>query len=197
MREITQKDILPMAEYAKIRQEKRQSILPHKRRRRLAVGPYATLHFEDFETMWLQIHEMLYIEKGGPEQIADELRAYNPLIPKGQELIATLMFEIPDAKQRADILAQLGGVEDTLYMEINGEKIFAVPDGDVERTTPGGKTSSVHFLHFPFSVSAIRDFAHGDSPIRIGFTHPGYEHIARLTEEVRKALVPDFDPSYL
>lgn len=197
MREITEKDILPMEEYAKIRQQKRHSIVPHKRRRRVAVGPYATLHFEDFETMWLQVHEMLYIEKGGPDQIADELRAYNPLIPKGQELIATLMFEIPDAKQRAEILGRLGGVEETLYLDVNGDKIFSQPEGDVERTTAGGKTSSVHFLHFLFSPDAIRNFARNDVPVRVGFTHPDYEHMARLPEEVRKALVQDFDPSYL
>ena len=109
--EITRADIMDMAEYAKIRAAKRKELVGVKKNRRVPIGPYATFYFESYETMWLQIHEMLYIEKGGENQIPDELAAYNPLIPKGRELVATLMFEIDDETLRKSILGRLGGVE--------------------------------------------------------------------------------------
>src|SRR6185437_1915776 len=99
-RRITRADIMPLADYTRERAERRRRITEVKRKRRVAVGPFATFYFENYETMWQQIHEMLYIEKGGEEQIEDELRAYNPLIPQGNELVATVMFEIDDAVRR-------------------------------------------------------------------------------------------------
>jgi len=112
--EITRGDLMPIPEYARVRKDRRQALVAAKRNRRLHVGPYATFHFENYDSMWHQVHEMLYIEKGGEAQIEDELRAYNPLIPNGRELIATVMFEIDDEKQRRNFLAKLGGVEVTL-----------------------------------------------------------------------------------
>src|SRR5690606_12633858 len=97
-----------------------------------------------------QIQEMLYIERGGDAQLTDELAAYNPLIPQGRELVATFMIEIEDEARRRRILAKLGGIEKTITLEIDGAAIQAVPEADQERTTATGKTSSVHFLHFPF-----------------------------------------------
>ncbi|HYE50604.1 MAG TPA: DUF3501 family protein, partial [Azospirillaceae bacterium] len=159
-REITRADILPMAEYAKVRAARRKELVEVKRNRRVAVGPYATFYFENYDTMWLQIHEMLYIERGGEEQIADELSAYNPLVPKGAELVATVMFEIDDPVRRKTVLGKLGGVEDTFFLELGGERVTGTPEEDVDRTSASGKASSVQFVHFhlnPAQVQAFRE----------------------------------------
>ncbi|MGB1547591.1 MAG: DUF3501 family protein [Alphaproteobacteria bacterium] len=191
--EITREDILPMEEYEKIRQERRQGISAIKKNRRISVGPYATFYFENFDTMWWQVHEMLYIEKGGEDQIADELAAYNPLIPKGSELVATLMFEIENPEKRAQFLATLGGVENTITLHVGKEEIKAVPEADVERSTEGGKASSVHFLHFPFTPSAIAAFQDPETEILLGIRHAGYAHMASMPDNVHAALLQDFD----
>jgi len=164
-----------------------------KKTRRLAVGPDAMFSFECYETMWHQIHEMLYIEKGGEDQIADELAAYNPLVPKGDNLVATLMFEIDDADRRARVLARLGGVENTVTLSVDGETIRAVPEGDVERSTAAGRTSSVHFLRFPFTRPQIEKFARPGADVTLGVGHENYGHMARLPEAVRAALAGDFN----
>ena len=98
-RQLTRADILPLEDYVKVRRERRREITELKRRRRVEIGPFATFYFENFATMWQQVQEMLYIEKGGEAQIADELEAYNPLIPQGSELVATVMFEIDDPRR--------------------------------------------------------------------------------------------------
>src|SRR5438552_1919217 len=123
-RQLTRDDIMPLDEYVKIRRGKRRGITELKRHRRVEIGPFATFYFENFATMWQQVHEMLYIEKGGEDQIADELAAYNPLIPQGAELVATVMFEIEDPDRRARELARLGGIEHRAFIEVNGERIF-------------------------------------------------------------------------
>ncbi|TNE36462.1 MAG: DUF3501 family protein, partial [Alphaproteobacteria bacterium] len=161
--------------------------------RRLSLGPDATLYFESYDTMWFQIHEMLYIEKGGEEQIADELTAYNPLIPNGSELVATMMFEIDDEVRRARVLYGLTDVELKTYVDVGGEKIFAVPEQDVERTSPDGKTSSVHFLHFPLSASQKESFKVAGTDVIIGCEHSNYPHMVRLSEESRAELAKDLD----
>ncbi len=157
---ITTADILPMSDYAKIRKEKRAALIPAKKLRRVEVGPYATFYFESYETMWLQVHEMLFIEKGGPEQAADEIAAYNPLIPQGRELVATMMIEIDDPLRRENVLKRLGGIEAHAFIEIQGPggatRIHGVPTDDAERTTPDGKTSSVHFFRFPSPTATWR-----------------------------------------
>ncbi len=111
--EITRDDILPMADYARERKGRRRALTEVKQHRRLEVGPVCSFYFENYETMWNQVHEMLFIEKGGEAQIADQLSAYNPLIPKGRELVATVMLEIDDPVRRGALLAKLGGVEET------------------------------------------------------------------------------------
>ncbi len=141
--ELTRDDILDMDAYNAVRDERRPAILETKRKRRLQVGPHATFYFECFDTMWYQIQEMLRIEKGGEEQLADELEAYSPLVPKGDELVATVMFEIPDADQRARILGGLGGVEETITLDIGDESIAAEAEQDMDRTSAAGKASSV------------------------------------------------------
>ena len=119
-RAITRADILPMDVYARERKALRQSVMAVKRNRRIEVGPFATFHFENYQTMWHQVHEMLLIEKGGAAQIEDELSAYNPLVPKGRELVATILLEIEDPARRARELAKLGGIEHRMFLEIAG-----------------------------------------------------------------------------
>ncbi len=156
--EITRADIMDMAAYGEIRRARREEISAIKKGRRVEVGPFATFYFENYDTMWYQIHEMLHIEKGGEAQIADELGAYNPLIPDGGELVTTLMFEIEDEDRRARELGRLGGVEGSVSLSVGGETIGAVAETDVERSKPDGRTSSVHFLHFPFTPAQVAGF---------------------------------------
>jgi hypothetical protein len=190
--EITRADILSLEEFAKIRKEKRQALVGIKKNRRLEVGPVATFYFENYDTMWWQIHEMLFIEKGGDEQIKDELSAYNPLIPKGRELVATIMFEIDEPVRRANFLARLGGVEETVFMEFAGERIEGVPETDVDRTSEEGKASSVQFVHFPFTDAQAAKFAETGTQVVVGFGHPQYAHMAIMPENVRTSLATDF-----
>ena len=191
--EITRDDLMPVDEFAKIRKQRRGEVSAIKRARRVEVGPFATFYFENYDTMWWQIHEMLFIEKGGDAQVEDELRAYNPLIPNGHELVCTLMLEIPDAERRARVLNTLGGIEETITLDLGGESIAAVPESDVERTTEEGKTSSVHFLHFPFTPAQIAAFRGAGAGARIAIAHENYGHIAAIPETVRAALAGDFD----
>ncbi len=199
--ELTRDDVIAMADYAHERKERRRALVEAKRHRRLAVGPDCTFYFENYETMWNQVHEMLFIEKGGEDQIADELRAYNPLVPKGRELVATVMFEIDEPARRAALLAKLGGVEETVFLRLGGETIRGVPEADVERTSAAGKASSVQFIHFPFTGEQVVTFrqagatggATGGAEIVVGFTHAEYAHMTVLPEPVRQALAEDFD----
>ena len=193
-RDILPSDIMEMAAYGKIRTAKRSEVSALKRVRRLAVGPYATFYFENYDTMWMQIHEMLFVERGGEEQISGELEAYNPLIPKGKELITTLMFEIPDAERRARELAQLGGVEETIRLELGDHKIAVEAlEDDVERTTEDGKTSAVHFLRFRLTDAEIEKFRDPSVRAVISLNHANYGHMAVIPENVRSALSEDFD----
>jgi hypothetical protein len=190
--EITPQDIMPMEAYVAQRSELRKRIVALKKPRRIDVGPYATFYFENYETMLQQIQEMLYIEKGGDEQIADELAAYNPMIPQGKELTVTLMFEIDDPARRGSILRRLTDVELTAYIEVAGEKVFAVPEQEVERTASDGKTSSVHFLHFPFPDHLIEAFCSGEGQVILGIGHENYAHMTILSADTRASLGADF-----
>ena len=160
-KEIQKEDIMPLDIYTKQRRELRKNIVEFKKYRRISLGPYATFYFESYETMLAQVQEMLYIEKGGDEQLKDELTAYNPLIPNGKELIATLMFEIDNPVSRAAFLSKVGGIENTVFMKINGDFIKAVPEEDVDRTSADGKASSVQFIHFKLSDHQIENFRSG------------------------------------
>ena len=190
--EITRHDILPMEQYAVERPDRRKRLTALKKNRRVEVGPFATFYFESFDTMLHQIHEMLYIEKGGEEQIAGELEAYNPLIPNGQELVATLMFEIDDPVRRATVLARLGGVEETVSISFDGEKVIGRPEDDLDRTTADGKASSVQFIHFPFTAAQIEKFKVPETQVILGFDHAEYGHMTVMREPVREALAKDF-----
>ena len=189
-RKITQDDLLSDRDYAVRRAQLRKEAIALKKHRRVEVGPFATLYFENYQTMWLQVMEMLRIEKGGAEQAAGELDAYNPLIPQGDELIATLMLEIEDANRRNATLLTLGGIEETVFMEIDGARIAATPTEYDDRTTADGKTSSVHWLRFKLAPEQIARFKTGRVVIGIG--HRNYGHMAVLNDETRAALAKDF-----
>ena len=192
-RVLTRDDILPMADYGKSRRERRQAISELKKRRRVEVGPFATFYFENYQTMWQQVHEMLFVEKGGEAQIADELEAYNPMIPQGEELVATVMLEINDPTRRTTILARLGGIENHVFIEMDGERIAGKPDSSRENTSPDGKASSVQFVWFPFTKQQIERFKAPGTRAVIGFDHANYAHMAVMPEPVRAALSEDFD----
>lgn len=191
--ELVAGDILPPGEYAKVRAERRRKMVELKRRRRVEVGPFVTFYFECYETMWHQVHEMLFIEKGGPEQIPGELEAYNPLVPKGDELIATIMIEIEDPVRRKQVLAGLGGIEETATISFAGEVIKGAPETDQDRTTPEGKASSVQFVHFRFTPAQIAKFTAAGTQVILGLAHVNYGHMAVISEAVRAELARDFD----
>ena len=191
-REIQKEDIMPLDVYTKNRKELRKNIINFKKDRRIALGPYATFYFESYETMLAQVQEMLYIEKGGEEQLKDELIAYNPLIPNGKELIATLMFEIDNPVSRAAFLGKVGGIEDMVFMKVDGEVVKAVPENDVDRTSAEGKASSVQFIHFKLKDKQISKF-NNSSEIEIGINHKEYSHTTQLNEDTIKSLSADFN----
>ena len=192
-REIQKSDIMPLDAYIKDRKELRKNIVNFKKNRRVALGPYATFYFESYETMLAQVQEMLYIEKGGDEQLHDELIAYNPLIPNGKELTATLMFEIDNPISRAAFLGKVGGIEEKVFMKLNGELIKAVPEEDVDRTSAEGKASSVQFIHFNFTDEQIQKFKSNSVNIEIGMDHEQYSHTTKLSQENIKSLLADFN----
>jgi hypothetical protein len=192
LRQITPADLIPDADYARERRERRLALLPVKRLRRVELGPICTVLFETYETMLFQVQEMLLTEKGGAEQVPDELAAYNPLIPQGSELVATVMFEIDDEVRREATLARLGGVEDSFFLQVGAERAPGVPEGDVERTRDDGKTSSVHFLRFPLTSDQIARFRDPATQILVGCAHEAYSHLAGLTPATRAELAKDF-----
>lgn len=191
--EITRADLLPLSVYEKERKERRKKMAALKAHRRMEVGPFATFYFESYDTMLHQVHEMLAIERGGDEQVQSELDAYNPLVPKGRELICTLMFEIEDPARRARELSRLGGVEHRIEMSVAGTRVSAQQVEPEERTRDDGKTSSVHFLRFVFPPAAIAAFKQPGAEVVVSFSHPNYAHMARMPEPVRAALATDFD----
>jgi len=191
-RRITQADILSTGEYDQQRKSLKANLIPMKKLRRIEVGPFATFYFENYATMWLQVQEMLRIEKGGEEQIPGELAAYNPLIPQGEELIATMMLEIEDEKRRNAVLLTLGGIEESVFLEIAGDTIRAIPTEYDDRTTADGKTSSVHWLRFKLTQEQIGRFRNGSERVVLGVSHPNYGHMAVLSAESRAALAKDF-----
>ena len=192
-REIQKQDIMPLDVYIKNRKELRKNIVSFKKDRRIALGPYANFYFECYETMLAQVQEMLYIEKGGDEQLKDELAAYNPLIPNGKELIATLMFEIDNPVSRSIFLSKVGGIEEKVFIRIDGMKIKAIPEKDVDRTSTEGKASSVQFIHFKFTDEQIQKFKSNNSDIEIGIDHKEYSHFTKLSAVNISSLSVDFN----
>ena len=191
-KQIEKEDLIPADVYANSRKQIRKDLIEFKKNRRIALGPYATFYFESFETMLAQVQEMLYIEKGGDEQLKDELNAYNPLVPKGNELTATLMFEIDNPISRAAFLGKVGGIEEKIFMKIDGEIIKAVPEEDVDRTSVDGKASSVQFIHFKFNDNQVIKFKSANVNIDLGIDHKDYSHTTKLNTDNIKSLLEDF-----
>lgn len=190
---VEKSDLIASEIYAKDRKQIRKELVNYKKNRRISIGPYATFYFENFKTMLAQIQEMLHIEKGGDEQLKDELNAYNSLIPNGKELIATLMFEIDNPVIRADFLGKVGGIEEKIFIKIGDQKIMAIPETDVDRTSAEGKASSVQFLHFNFSEEQIKNFKKNDIKIIIGIDHTLYNHTTQISNDQKNSLVKDFN----
>jgi len=190
---IQKEDIMPLDVYTQQRKELRKKIVEFKKDRRIPLGPYATFYFESYETMLAQVQEMLYIEKGGDEQLKDELTAYNPLVPNGKELTATLMFEIDNPVSRAAFLGKVGGIENHVFLKVDGDLIKAVPEEDVDRTSAEGKASSVQFIHFKFNDSQIKKFQSNSIKIEIGIDHKEYSHSTKLSLQTVKSLSADFN----
>jgi len=191
-REILKEDIIPLDVYTKNRKKLRKNIVNFKKDRRIALGPYATFYFESYETMLAQVQEMLYIEKGGDEQLKDELIAYNPLIPNGKELTATLMFEIDNPVSRAVFLGKVGGIEEKVFIKIDGESIKAIPEEDVDRTSAEGKASSVQFIHFKLNDEQIQKFKSDSVDVEIVIDHKEYSHTTKLSTANLSSLSADF-----
>ena len=192
-REIQKQDIMPLDVYIKNRKKLRKNIVGFKKDRRIALGPYATFYFENYETMLAQVQEMLYIEKGGDAQLKDELEAYNPLIPNGKELTATLMFEIDNPVSRSAFLSKVGGIEEKVFIKIDGEIAKAVPEKDVDRTSADGKASSVQFIHFELTDKQIQKFKSKNIDIELGIDHKEYSHTTKLSLENINSLSVDFN----
>jgi len=193
MSHLTPEDLYSLEEYAKIRGDFRARVMEHKQNRKVHVGANATLYFEDRLTMQYQIQEMLRIERiFEQEGIADELAAYNPLIPDGSNWKATFMVEFPEAEERRQALAKLIGIEDKVWVQVRGQdKVFAVADEDLEREDET-KTSSVHFLRFeldPEMVAALK----GGADLSVGIDHPNYEQAVTVDEAARASLAQDLD----
>jgi hypothetical protein len=193
MRHLTCADILSAEKFAANRAEFRRRLIPVKKKRRVEVGPFATFYFENYDTMWLQVQEMLHIEKGGEAQIEGELETYNPLIPQGRELIATLMLEIEDSVRRGGLLLTLAGIEDCVSMDVAGLRVRATPTEYEDRTTPDGKTSSVHWVRFSFAPDEIVRFRSGEGRVVLEIDHPNYGHMAVISVDARIELAKDFE----
>ena len=190
---ITESDVIDIDSYIKDRDSIKKKIKQYKNNRRVHVGPHATFYFESFDTMLYQVQEMLYIERGGREQLKDELKAYNPLIPTGTSLVVTLMFEIDNPNVRKEFLNSIGGIEKNTFIQVCNHKIYSRAEDDTDRTNEEGKASSVHFLHFDFDESQIKLFSDMSSEVSLGFDHENYHHISILSSSTKTSLVEDFD----
>jgi hypothetical protein len=188
-RTIAPADLLPLAAYERVRKATKQEAIARKRLTRLHVGPHATAIFETWDSMWLQVMEMLRIEKGGAAQVADEIAAYDPMVPKGRELTCTLLFEVEDAARRDAFLRTIGGVERHVFLQLGGERIPARAEGDLARTRErDNKASAVHFLHFDFTPAQVAAWRGGEGQAMLGIDHPNYGHAAMIGAEARAYL---------
>jgi hypothetical protein len=192
LKKLTAEDLMPLERYARERPAFRQKVLEHKRTRQLAVGPNTTWLFEDRLTIQYQVQEMLRTERiFEPEGIAQELEAYNPLIPDGRNWKVTLLVEFPDPEERRRALEQLRGVEDRAWVRVHGhEPVYAIADEDLDRENEV-KTSSVHFLRFELPEQAVESLR-GGAALAVGIDHPYYRHsLEAVAEPVRASLVKD------
>ena len=185
-------DIISNDEYGNIRSLKRREMIEFKKFRRLDVGPVASLYFESRDTMIYQIQEMAYVEKITREELDEELASYNPLVPNGRELTATMMIEIDDPLRRKNFLSRLGGVEEKVKIVIGDIEIYADSEKDIDRTTSDGKASAVHFLHFKFDDELVAAFNNKENIIQVGIDHEAYGHLSIVSDRVREELSKEF-----
>ena len=194
MDKLTRADLFSLERYHEVRAEFRDRVLAHKRDRQVAVGPNATLYFEDRLTIQYQVQEMLRVERiFEADAIEEELAAYNPLIPDGANLKATFMVEYADPDERRRMLGRLVGIEDRVWMEAGPDRIFAIADEDLDRATED-KTSAVHFLRFELP-GRMRSALGNGAPMRFGIDHREYRHERTLAGDSRAALIADLDPA--
>ncbi len=190
---LSRSDLWSLEEYATKRPEYRKQVMEHKKHRQVALGPNATLYFEDRLTIQYQIQEMLRIEKVfEADGIADELEAYNPLIPDGSNWKATFMVEYEDPEIRAAQLAKMIGIEDLVWVQVEGfDKVWSISNEDLERTT-AEKTSSVHFMRFELNADMVAALKSG-AALGIGVEHSVYSYQAEISDETRDSLTNDLD----
>lgn len=192
MQPLTRQDLFSLEQYAERRGALRREVLAHKRNRHIALGDHLRLLFEDRLSIHYQIQEMLRVERiFEARAIQDELDAYNPLIPDGDNLKATMLIEYADERARREALGRLKGIEDCVYMWAGGKKVFAFADEDLERGNDS-KTASVHFLRFQFDAKALAALR-GDGRLVMGVNHPQYNAETLTTSEQSRALLADFD----
>ncbi len=194
MKNLTRDDLFSLEEYANKRQDYRASVLEHKKNRQVALGENATLYFEDRMTIQYQIQEMLRIEKiFEADGINEELSAYNPLIPEGKNLKATFMIEYSDAEERQRVLETLGGIEEKVWIQVEGfDKVYAIADEDMDRNRDE-KTSAVHFMRFEFSDEMIAALKSGKA-LSMGIDYEGFmQKVSPIDSNTQQALVNDFE----
>jgi Protein of unknown function (DUF3501) len=194
MHPLTRADLYSLEDYDAARPEFRKQVMAHKRQRKLVLGPHMTLHFEDRLTIQYQVQEMLRVERIFKAQdIEEELDAYNPLIPDGSNWKATMMVEYADVEERKRALATLIGIEDRVWVRVDGlSPVYAIADEDLDRETDE-KTSAVHFLRFDLSPEMALMAKEG-APVSVGVDHAGYSHVLDpVPEEVRASLASDLD----
>ena len=192
MKKLSRDDLYPLEKYAELRPGFRTQVMAHKQNRRVAIGPNATLYFEDRITVQYQIQEMLRIERiFEAEGINDELAAYNPLIPDGHNWKATFMVEFPDAEERRVALKRLKGVEKKVWARVVGfEPVCPLADEDMEREDEE-KTSSVHFLRFDLTPGMVKAVRQG-AAVAMGIGHPAYTHqVDPIAAATRDSLARD------
>ena len=189
---IEKSDILSRDEYKSKRKSLREKMVLRKKFRRVDIGPYVTMYFENKDTIIHQINEMVYIENGGEEQINDEILAYESLIPDGQELVATVMIEIDSPIKRAEFLAKMGGFEEQISIKVGDQLIKGSAELDGDRTTADGKASSVQFVHFEFDGNAVEIIKNHMDNVTISINHENYKHSSILNIDTVKELVKDF-----
>jgi hypothetical protein len=194
MAKLAREDLYSLEDYSNMRNDYRAKIMQHKKTRQVMLGEHVALYFEDRHTMQYQIQEMLRIEKiFDAEGIQEELDAYNPLIPDGSNFKATFMIEYADVEERKDALAKMIGIEDKVWVRVDGfDKVYAIADEDLERDTEE-KTSSVHFMRFELNEAMVSAAKQG-SAIGVGIDHPEcQESIASLPQAIRDSLASDLD----
>ena len=192
MKPLTRKDLMSLEEYSIHRPHFRKAVIEHKKHRRISIGPYLHLYFEDRLTVQYQIQEMLRIEKiFEAEGIKEELDTYNPLIPNGSNLKATAMLEYQDVEERKQKLALLRNIEDLVWLQLEGfDRVYAISNEDLDRSNDE-KTSAVHFMRFELDDDMIKAM-HDGTVMSMGCTHEYYSHQTLITQEQRKALLGDF-----